>query len=118
MHLYRIKTPEPIAFSIPMQDYQQHNWINPIKLVNQLLHLSISVYWLAEAAEISFNDSPYTLAKGDFIIPLQNNLQETLEYSSYLPQYIGELSANLNVQVLSFSSNVSVRAYPLKEAKF
>lgn len=118
MHLDRIKTPEPIAFFISMQDDQQYNWMNPIKLVNQLLHLNISVYWLAEPTDISVNESPYTLAKGDFIIPLQqNNLQDNLNYSSYLPQYIGELSADLNVQVLNFSSNIAVRAYPLKEAK-
>ena len=116
LHFNRTEISEPIVFAIPVHNNPESDWINAVKLVNELLHLNVSVYWLTESLNISVNDFIYTLARGDFVVPFQQNKpSDDPSYSSIFTQYIMGLSAELNVPVLNFSDNIEVGAYLLNE---
>ena len=68
LHFDRTEISKPIVFAISVQNGPESDWINAVRLVNRLLHLNVSVYWLAESLNISVNDSTHTLARGDFCL--------------------------------------------------
>jgi glutamine amidotransferase-like uncharacterized protein len=117
-NINKVKSQEPTVYFISLQTDLQSNWMNAVKLVNRLLHLNVSVYWLAEPLDISVGGSEYALASGDFIIPFYQGLPlDNILYSTVFPQYVKELSTEFNVSVLKIRGNVEVHAYPLKPAR-
>ena len=74
VYLSGVKNQKPRVYIISMQNDLQSNWMNAVKLVNRLLHLNVSVYWLAEPLDISVDGAEYAFASGDFIIPFYQGL--------------------------------------------
>ena len=117
VQLTGIENQNPSIYLISAQADSLSDWINSVKLVNTLLHLNVSVYWLAEPLHVSVEGAEYAFASGDFIIPFnQDELSTTSEFST-IPQYVEELSTELNVSILNIHSNIEARAYPLNQAK-
>ncbi len=118
IRLTAVETKKPSIYIISTQTDSQSNWINTVKLVNTLLHLNVSVYWLAEPLHISVDGTEYNFASGDFIIPFHQSVScDNILCSTVFPQYVEELSAELNVSILNIRSNIEARAYPLNQAK-
>ena len=92
--------------------------MNAVKLVNKLLHLNVSVYWLAEPLDISVDGAAYAFASGDFIIPFYQGLScDNTLCSSVFPQHVEKLSTEFDVSVIKIRGNIEVRACPLNQAK-
>lgn len=118
VYLSGVENQRPWVYIISMKNDLQPNWMNAVKLVNRLLYLDVSVYWLAEPLDISVDGTEYALASGDFIIPFYQGLsRDNILYSTVFPQYIEKLSTEFNVSVIKIRGNVEVRAYPLNQAK-
>ena len=72
-----------------MQTDLQPNLMNAVKLVNRLLYLNVSVYWLAEPLPISVDGAEYALVNGGFIIPFYQSLScGNILYSTVFLQYV------------------------------
>ena len=101
-----------------MQTDLQPNLMNAVKLVNRLLYLNVSVYWLAEPLPISVDGAEYASASGDFIIPFYQSLScGNVLYSTVFLQYVEMPSTEFDVSVIKIRGNVEVHAYPLNQAK-
>jgi len=118
VYLIMVENQKPWAYVISMKPDLRANQMNAAKLVNTLLHLNASAYWLAEPLDILVDGVEYAFDSGDFIIPSYPGLScGNILCSTVSPQYVEKLSAAFNVSVLKTRRNIEVRAYPLKQAK-
>jgi len=118
VYLMMVENQTPWVYVISMQTDLWSSQMNAVRLVNTLLHLNVSAYWLAEPLDISVDEAEYAFASGDFIIPSCPGLScGNILCSTVSPQYVEKLSTEFNVSVLKTRRNIEVLAYPLKQAK-
>lgn len=112
----KVKSQERPFYFIPLQNDIQSNYINAVKLVNNLLYLNMSVYWLAEPLSISVDGKEWALASGDFVVPFP---QYFYSRDFILPsvQYFEKVSTDFNVTILKYWDTEHIHVYPLEHTK-
>jgi len=118
LYLAAQESQKPLVYLISMRSNVPSDLRNAVKLVNRLLHLDQSVYWVAQPSSVLIEGEEHLLDSGDFIIPLYPNLQNDVSSFSFLSQnYLEEVFEELHVPIMKINSNFEALVYPLKYAK-
>lgn len=118
LYLAAQENQKPIVYIISMRSNVPSDLRNAVKLVNRLLYLDQSVYWVAQPSSVLIEGEEYMLDGGDFIIPLYQNLQNDISPFSFFSQnYLEEIFEELHVPIIKTNSNVEALVYPLQYAK-
>jgi len=108
---------KPVVYVITMQSNSQPYLTNATRLVNRLLYLNQSVYWLAETVTVLMG-MVGQLEGGDFIVPFIPNLQNgASSFSSLSQAYLEGIFIEFHVPIVKLSSNLNARVYPLEHVK-
>jgi hypothetical protein len=118
LYLAAQESQKPLVYVISMRSNEPSELRNAVKLVNRLLYLSQSVYWVAQPSSVLIEGEEHLLDSGDFIIPLYQNLQNATSPSSFFSQnYLEEIFEESRVPLMKTYGNFEALVYPLKYAK-
>jgi hypothetical protein len=118
LYLVAQENQKPVVYVISMSSNVPSDLRNAVKLVNRLLYLNQSVYWVAQPLSVLIEGEEHALKGGDFIIPLYPNLQNDIPSFSFLSQkYLEDIFEELHVPIKKTNSNFEALVYSLKYTK-